>query len=156
MNIVAVNFSSQIQVEKKCSTTRDFLILSTTSTLLLMCWNLTLFILGAWPQHTQDGSQFWNATASSRWNSAHGLLVISSQPWSCSVHIIPWSPAALSCFCTRFAAWLPRPWTSCTLGSQEPCDCAILGSLLLPPLQYYQKYGPGTHVQTHASGPHWT
>ena len=82
-----------------------------------------------------------NASASSRWNTAHGLLVISSQPWPHAVHIIPSRPAALSCFCTRFTAWifLPRLWTPCTLGSQAPCNCAFLGSILLPPLHYYPK-----------------
>lgn len=93
------------------------------------------------PRMVHSSGILCSATASSRWNTAHWLLVISSQPWPCSVHSIPSSPAALSCFCIRFDAWifLPRLWTPCTLGSQAPCDCAFLGSVLLPTLQYYPK-----------------
>lgn len=96
------------------------------------------------PQLTPDGSQFWNLMQCcsiqqveySPWVVGHLFTALTTR-----VQIIPSRLAALSCFCNRFTAWifLPRLWTPCTLGSQAPCVCAFLGSILLPPLHYYWK-----------------
>lgn len=80
-SIVAVNLSSQIQMDKKCSTSKYFLVLSPTTSILpgmwkfslIQSWSLTVTYLGlfgvlesyAVPRHQLGGRK------------SHWLLVVS-------------------------------------------------------------------------------
>ena len=95
------------------------------------------------PQLTQNGSQFWNfmqcfsiqQVEYSPWVVGHLFTALTTRS---PHHPLTSSSSELLLHQVCFVDIFTKAVNS-MLGSQAPCDCAFLGSILLPPLHYYPK-----------------